>query len=45
MTKRKTGLIKGFKGKNGKVFDASLVLDGQFNVGFSFPEKKAKPKK
>ena len=44
-TKRKTGLIKGFKGKNGKAFDASLVLDEQFNVGFSFPEKKAKPKK
>lgn len=45
VTKRKTGLIKGFKGKNGKAFDASLVLDEQFNVGFSFPEKKGKPKK
>ena len=45
VTKRKTGLIKGFKGKNGKAFDASLVLDEQFNVGFSFPEKKEKPKK
>ena len=45
VTKRKTGLIKGFKGKNGKAFDASLVLDGQFNVAFSFPEKKGKPKK
>ena len=45
VTKRKTGLIKGFKGKNGKAFDASLVLDEQFNVAFSFPEKKAKPKK
>ena len=45
VTKRKTGLIKGFKGKNGKAFDASLLLDEQFNVGFSFPEKKAKPKK
>ena len=45
VTKRKTGLITGFKGKNGKAFDASLVLDEQFNVGFSFPEKKAKPKK
>ena len=45
VTKRKTGLIKGFKGKNGKAFDASLVLDEQFNVVFSFPEKKAKPKK
>ncbi|CCY38181.1 dNA topoisomerase I [Tannerella sp. CAG:118] len=44
-TKRKTGLIKGFKGKNGKTFDASLVLDGEFNVAFSFPEKKGKPKK
>ena len=43
--KRKTGLIKGFKGKNGKAFDASLVLDEQFNVAFSFPEKKGKPKK
>ena len=45
VTKRKTGLIKGFKGKNGKAFDASLVLDELFNVSFSFPEKKAKPKK
>ena len=44
-TKRKTGLIKGFKGKNGKAFDASLVLDGEFNVAFSFPKKKGKPKK
>ena len=44
VTKRKTGLIKGFKGKNGKAFDASLVLDEQFNVAFSFPEKKGKPK-
>lgn len=45
VAKRKTGLIKGFKGKNGKAFDASLVLDEQFNVAFSFPEKKGKPKK
>lgn len=45
VTKRKTGLIKGFKGKNGKAFDASLVLNEQFNVAFSFPEKKGKPKK
>ena len=45
VTKRKTGLIKGFKGKNGKAFDASLVLDEQFNVAFSFPEKKGKTKK
>lgn len=38
-------LIKGFKSKNGKVFDASLAFDGQFNVTFVFPEKKGKLKK
>ena len=40
--KRKTGIIKGFKGRNGKPFDASLMLDEQFNVGFVFPDKKGK---
>ena len=35
-----TRLIKGFKGKNGKAFDASLVLDEQFNVGFHSPKRK-----
>lgn len=45
VTAGKTGLIKGFKSKNGKVFDASLAFDGQFNVTFVFPEKKGKPKK
>ena len=41
----KTELIKGFKNRDGKVFDASLAFDGQFNVTFVFPEKKGKPKK
>ena len=45
VTTGKTGLIKGFKSKNGKVFDASLTFDEQFNVTFVFPEKKGKPKK
>lgn len=45
VTTGKTGLIKGFKSKNGKVFDASLAFDEQFNVTFVFPEKKGKPKK
>lgn len=40
LTKGKTGVIKGFKGKTGKLFDASLSLDEQFNVAFVFPEKK-----
>ena len=31
--------------EKGKVFDASLAFDGQFNVTFVFPEKKGKPKK
>ena len=39
------GLIKGFKSKAGKTFDASLAFDEQFNVVFVFPEKKVKPKK
>jgi len=37
ITNRKTGLIKGFKSpKNGKVFDAFLVLDNHFKTNFSF---------
>ena len=36
LKKRKTGLIKGFKGKNGNSFDAYLVLDSTFKVGFEF---------
>ena len=45
LTKGKTAVIKGFKGKTGKVFDASLSLDEQFNVAFVFPEKKGGTKK
>lgn len=45
LTKGKTGVIKGFKGKTGKTFDASLSLDEQFNTTFVFPEKKGGTKK
>ena len=45
VTNGKTPLIKGFKSKNGKAFDASLAFDEQFNVTFVFPEKKGKTKK
>lgn len=41
ITKRKTGIIKGFKSKAGKSFDASLVLDDQFNISFQFADTKS----
>lgn len=39
LTKGKTSLIKGFKSKAGKSFDASLAFDEQFQVAFVFAEK------
>jgi DNA topoisomerase-3 len=45
ITAKKTGVIKGFKSKAGKPFDASLAFDDQFNVVFVFPEKKGKSRK
>lgn len=45
VTAKKTGVIKGFKSKAGKSFDASLAFDEQFNVVFVFPEKKGKSRK
>lgn len=45
VTAKKTGVIKGFKSKAGKPFDASLAFDNQFNVVFVFPEKKGKSRK
>lgn len=40
LTNRKTGIIKGFKSKEGKSFDATLVLDDSFDVQFQFPKRK-----
>ncbi|MCL2650057.1 MAG: DNA topoisomerase 3 [Candidatus Azobacteroides sp.] len=40
LTSRKTSVIKGFKSKSGKTFDAGLKLDENFKVIFDFPEKK-----
>ena len=45
VTTKKTGMIKGFKSKAGKPFDASLAFDDRFNVVFVFPEKKGKSRK
>ena len=38
--KGKTGLIKGFKGRSGRKFDARLRLGEQRQVVFDFPERK-----
>ena len=38
--KGKTGLLKGFRSKSGKKFDARLRLDPQWQVAFEFPQQK-----
>lgn len=40
LTKRKTNLIKGFKSKAGKEFDAKLILNDDKKVTFEFPKNK-----
>ncbi len=40
--KGKTRLIKGFKGRMGKKFDACLLLDPQWKVVIEFPKSKRK---
>lgn len=42
ITKGQTSLIKGFKSKAGKNFDAFLIFDENFNVNYKFPEIKKK---
>jgi len=39
LTKGKTAVIKGFKSKAGKAFDATLRFDENYKVMFEFPEK------
>ncbi|MDA8336342.1 MAG: DNA topoisomerase 3 [Peptococcaceae bacterium] len=39
--KKKTGVLKGFKSKDGKSFDAALVLGQDGKVGFAFADKAA----
>lgn len=43
-TTGKTEVIKGFKSKNGKLFDASLILTEDKEVKYKFPESKVKRK-
>lgn len=45
VTKGRTSLVKGFKNREGKSFDAALVLNPDFTVGYSFPDKKPQEKK
>ncbi len=40
LTKGKTAIIKGFKSKNGKAFDAILKFNENYQVVFDFPERK-----
>ena len=40
LTKGQTGVIKGFKSKQGKPFSAAVTFDGDFNTVFVFPETK-----
>ena len=46
LTDGKTGLIKGFKSKQGNSFDAVVTLNSEtFQTEFSFPERKKTSKK
>ena len=42
LTTGKTSVIKGFKGKSGKSFDAALKFDENFKTVFDFSDKKEK---
>ncbi|MCD8282120.1 MAG: DNA topoisomerase III [Prevotella sp.] len=42
LTSGRTKLLKGFKSKQGKSFDAVVVFDSEFNTQFEFPEKGKK---
>ena len=42
LTSGKTSVIKGFKSKVGKAFDAGLKFDENYRVVFDFPEKEGK---
>ena len=44
LTEGHTKLLKGFKNKQGKSFDAIVAFDGEFNTTFVFPERKTTKK-
>ncbi|MDR0368894.1 MAG: DNA topoisomerase 3 [Bacteroidales bacterium] len=45
LTKGKTGVIKGFKSKENKPFDAVVSFDNEFKTVFAFPPKSGGMKK
>ena len=45
LNERDTGLIRGFKSKNGKPFSAHLLLDASNKIVFRFEDKKTAPKR
>ena len=45
LTKGKTGVIKGFKSKENKPFDAAVAFDSDYKTVFSFPPKSGNMKK
>ena len=44
LTDGHTKLLKGFKSKQGKSFDAIVAFDGDYNTTFVFPERKTSKK-
>ena len=44
LTDGHTKLLKGFKSKQGKSFDAIVAFDGDYNTTFVFPERKTTKK-
>ena len=44
VTKGKTSLIKGFRSRDGKPFDAYLTFDKDFRTVYGFPPRTDKPK-
>ena len=44
VTKGKTSLIKGFRSRDGKPFDAYLTFDKDFRIVYGFPPRTDKPK-
>ncbi|MDR1593658.1 MAG: DNA topoisomerase 3 [Prevotellaceae bacterium] len=45
LAKGKTGVIKGFKSKENKPFDAAVAFDSEFKTVFSFPPRTGNMKK